>query len=116
MKKIYLWRLWLPIVSLLFFLSLIEFLFRFLITYEDTNKTISGIVEPDPKLIWRLKPKLYGPLATNELGFRDSSYNKDADFYRFMRTMEIYKETLDKETVLVLSTDGEFLKYLGSAK
>lgn len=80
MNKIYLWRLWLPIVSLLFFLSLIEFLFRFLITYEDTNKTISGIVEPDPKLIWRLKPKLYGPLATNELGFRDSSYNKDADF------------------------------------
>ena len=45
-----------------------------------------------------------------------AAYNKDADFYRFMRTMEIYKETLDKETVLVLSTDGEFLKYLGSAK
>jgi len=30
--------------------------------------------------------------------------------------MEIYKETLGKETVLVLSTDGEFLKYLGSSK
>jgi hypothetical protein len=26
--------------------------------------------------------------------------------------MEVYKKTLDKETVLVLSTDGEFLKYL----
>ena len=25
-------------------------------------------------------------------------------------------DNLDKETVLVLSTDGEFLKYLGSAK
>ena len=27
-------------------------------------------------------------------------------------TMAVYKTTLDKETVLVLSTDGEFLKYL----
>ena len=45
-----------------------------------------------------------------------SAYNKDASFYRFMRTMEIYRETLDKETVLVLSTDGEFLKYLVSTK
>ncbi len=45
-----------------------------------------------------------------------AAYNKDPGFYRFMRTMEIYRETLDKETVLVLSTDGEFLKYLGSSK
>jgi hypothetical protein len=33
-----------------------------------------------------------------------------------MRTMEIYGETLDKETILVLSTEGDFLKYLGSIK
>jgi len=33
-----------------------------------------------------------------------------------MKTMEVYRITLDKETVLVLSTDGEFLKYLGSIK
>ena len=45
-----------------------------------------------------------------------AAYNKDPSFYRFMKTMEVYKTTLDKETVLVLSTDGEFLKYLGSIK
>ena len=45
-----------------------------------------------------------------------AAYNKDPEFYRFMRTMEIYGETLDKETILVLTTEGDFLKYLGSAK
>ena len=44
------------------------------------------------------------------------AYNKNPSFYRFMRTMEIYKETLDDETVLVLSTEGEFLKFLGTTK
>ena len=42
------------------------------------------------------------------------AYNKNPSFYRFMRTMEIYREALDDETVLVLSTEGEFLKYLGT--
>jgi membrane protease subunit HflC len=34
------------------------------------------------------------------------------DFYSFLKTLDIYKETLDEETSLVLSTDTEFFKYL----
>jgi len=30
--------------------------------------------------------------------------------------MEILKVTLDEGTVMVLSTDGDFLRYLGKAK
>ncbi len=41
-----------------------------------------------------------------------SAYNRDPDFYRFLKTMEVYTRTMDKETILLLSTDGEFLKYL----
>jgi len=41
-----------------------------------------------------------------------SAYNKDAEFYRFLKTMEVYRTTLDDETILLLSTDGEFLRYL----
>ena len=40
------------------------------------------------------------------------AYNRDPDFYRFLKTMEVYTRTMDKETILLLSTDGEFLKYL----
>jgi len=40
------------------------------------------------------------------------AYRQDVEFFEFMRTMEAYKKTLDKETTLVLSPDSEFLKYL----
>jgi membrane protease subunit HflC len=40
------------------------------------------------------------------------AYQKDVEFFEFMRTMEAYKKALDKETTLVLSPDSEFLKYL----
>jgi membrane protease subunit HflC len=40
------------------------------------------------------------------------AYNRDPDFYRFLKTMEVYTRTMDKDTILLLSTDGEFLKYM----
>jgi len=40
------------------------------------------------------------------------AYGRDPDFYSFVNTLDMYKETLDKETSLILSTDAEFFKYL----
>ena len=40
------------------------------------------------------------------------SYGKDPEFYSFVQTLEIYRETLGQNSSLVLSTDSEFLKYL----
>jgi membrane protease subunit HflC len=45
-----------------------------------------------------------------------AAYNADPEFYRFLKTMEIFLETLDEQTVLVLSTDNDFLRYLGRAR
>jgi membrane protease subunit HflC len=44
------------------------------------------------------------------------AYNRDPEFYRFLKTMETFRETLDAETLLVLTTDGEFLKYLKATR
>ena len=44
------------------------------------------------------------------------AYNGDPDFYRFLRTMEALKVTMDKGTVLLLGTDGEFLRYLEKSR
>jgi len=44
------------------------------------------------------------------------AYNRDPEFYRFLKTMEVYRTTLDTGTILMLSTDGEFLKYLEKAR
>jgi membrane protease subunit HflC len=44
------------------------------------------------------------------------AYNRDPEFYRFLKTMEVYEQVLDPKTVLVLGTDGDLLRYLESAK
>jgi membrane protease subunit HflC len=43
------------------------------------------------------------------------AYNLDPEFYQFMKTLETYISSLDKETWMLLSTDAEFLKYLKSS-
>jgi membrane protease subunit HflC len=40
------------------------------------------------------------------------AYGKDPEFYSFVQTLEIYREALDKNSSLILSTDSEFLKFL----
>ncbi|RKY56128.1 MAG: protease modulator HflC [Candidatus Neomarinimicrobiota bacterium] len=47
------------------------------------------------------------------------AYNKNyesRDFYNFMRTLNAYKFAMDTTTVLLLTTDNDFLKYLKSPK
>ena len=45
-----------------------------------------------------------------------AAYNRDPDFYRFLKSMNTLRESIDPETTLILSTDNELLRYLGSAK
>ena len=44
------------------------------------------------------------------------AYNKDAEFYRFWKTMDVYRTTMDEETILLLGTKGDFLRYLDAAR
>jgi membrane protease subunit HflC len=44
-----------------------------------------------------------------------AAYDRSAEtrtFYEFIKTMEIYQTTLDAETLLILSTDGEFYRFI----
>ena len=41
-----------------------------------------------------------------------AAFNKDKEFYSFMRSMEAYKNTLaDPETRMILSPDSDFFRY-----
>jgi modulator of FtsH protease HflC len=44
------------------------------------------------------------------------AYSKDPGFYSFLKTLDVYKNTMDKNSSLVLSTDSDFLKYFKSLK
>jgi membrane protease subunit HflC len=40
------------------------------------------------------------------------AYGVDPEFYSFIKTLEIYTQSLDDKSTLVLSTDSDFLKFL----
>jgi len=44
------------------------------------------------------------------------AYGRDPDFYSFLKTLDIYKKTMDKSSTLILSTDSDFLKYFKRLK
>ena len=43
------------------------------------------------------------------------AYNADPEFYAFVKSMDTYRETVDDKTLLVLGTEGDFLRYLEDA-
>eukprot|EP00831_Metopus_contortus_P042538 TRINITY_DN3378_c0_g1_i1.p1 TRINITY_DN3378_c0_g1~~TRINITY_DN3378_c0_g1_i1.p1 ORF type:complete len:197 (-),score=28.24 TRINITY_DN3378_c0_g1_i1:201-791(-) len=44
------------------------------------------------------------------------AYGVDPDFYAFIRTLDVYRDSLDSTATLVLSTDSEFMKYFKKIK
>ncbi len=45
-----------------------------------------------------------------------SAFNKDAELYSFMETLNIYKQSMDEKSTLLLSTNSDFLKYFKGYK
>ena len=41
-----------------------------------------------------------------------AAYNRDADFYAFMRSLESYEKMMDRDTMFILGTDSELLRFL----
>jgi membrane protease subunit HflC len=44
------------------------------------------------------------------------AYGKDLEFFEFTKSMEAYKDILGKKSTLILSTDSDVFRYLGSAR
>ena len=65
---------------------------------------------------YRLAQEIAGRADAVAADIYAAAYNADPEFYRFVKTMEIFQETLGGQTVLVLSTDNDFLRYLGRAR
>ncbi|MBL7157644.1 MAG: protease modulator HflC [Candidatus Omnitrophica bacterium] len=40
------------------------------------------------------------------------AYNRDPNFYAFLKTLDTYKNTIDEGTTVILTTDSEYLMYL----
>jgi membrane protease subunit HflC len=44
------------------------------------------------------------------------AYGRDPELYQFLKTMETYRKTMAQDTTLILSTDGEFFKFLKQSR
>lgn len=40
------------------------------------------------------------------------AYNQDPDFFSFLKTLSTYEKTIDENTTVILTTKGEYFKYL----
>jgi len=81
---------------------------------------ISGERERELKEItseaYRLAQEIKGRADAEAADIYAGAYNRNAEFYRFIKTMQVLRETLDSSTVLVLSTNSDFLRYLGRSR
>ena len=87
---------------------------------QGEARKIEGEKERELKRItseaYRTAQEIMGKADAEATKTYAEAFGRDPDFYSFVKTLEIYRETLDEENSLVLSTDTELFKYLKSYK
>jgi membrane protease subunit HflC len=64
---------------------------------------------------YRSAQEIIGKADAEATSIYAQAYNRDQDFYFFLKTLETYKQTIDAESWLIFSTDGDYFKYLNKA-
>jgi len=83
---------------------------------QGESAKIRGRIERDLKTIlsnaYRQAEEIRGDADAEAIRIYADAYNRDPEFYSFIQTLDTYKDVFDKNTLLILSTEGELLKYL----
>lgn len=78
-------------------------------------RKIEGDMEKDLKEIesgaYKRAQEISGKADAEATQIYAQALGKDPEFYSFIQTLDIYKDTMDKSTSLVLSTDSELLRF-----
>ncbi len=92
---------------------------RFRSEGQGERAEILGNMERDLKRIqseaYREAEEIRGRADAEATEIYARAYDQSADsrrFYEFLKTMETFEKTVDPETWLILSTDGDFYRYL----
>ena len=80
------------------------------------SKKIEGEKDKELKKIsseaYRTSQEVKGKADAEAASLYAEAFGRDSEFYSFVKTLEVYKNTLDENTTLMLSTDSDFLRYL----
>jgi modulator of FtsH protease HflC len=63
---------------------------------------------------YRKAQEVMGKADAEAAGIYAQAYGKDRELYRFVRSMTTYRETIDKESMLIMSTDADLFRFLRS--
>jgi modulator of FtsH protease HflC len=89
---------------------------RYLSEGEGESARIRGEKDRELQLIqseaYRQAQEIQGKADAEATQIYAQAYNRDPTFYAFMKSLETYEQTLDSQSILILSTDADFLKYL----
>ena len=93
---------------------------RFRSEGEGRSAEILGTMEKELRQIrsvaYRKVQEVRGNADAEATRVYGSAYNSDPEFYSFSRTLEAYKEAQNKNSVLILTTDGDYYRYLKEAQ
>jgi modulator of FtsH protease HflC len=85
---------------------------------QGKSAEIRGKKERELKVIeseaYRKTQEIMGRGDAEATSIYATAYNKDRELFRFARTMETYRATVDKDSWLMLSTDADFFRYFQS--
>ena len=83
---------------------------------EEQARLITSTADKDVVILLaearRTAQTLMGEGDARALEIYADAYNQDPEFYRFWRSLESYKTTLDEGTQIVLSSDSDYLRFL----
>jgi membrane protease subunit HflC len=86
---------------------------------EGRSAEILGGMEKDLRQIrsaaYRQVQELRGGADAEATRIYGEVYSRDPEFYAFSRTLELYGEGAHKNSVLILTTDSDYYRYLKSA-
>jgi membrane protease subunit HflC len=92
---------------------------RFRSEGEGDSAEVLGNMEKELRQIrstaYRRAQEVRGKADAEATKIYGDAFNKDPEFYTFSRTLEAYKEGQNKNSVLILTTDSDFYRYLKEA-
>ncbi len=60
--------------------------------------------------------EIQGKADAKAISIYAEAYNKDPEFYSFLKALETYKGTIDAETTVIFGSDNEYLEYFDTTK
>lgn len=92
---------------------------RFRSEGEGRSAEIIGTMEKELRRIrsdaYRRAQEIHGSADAKATRIYGEAYNRDPEFYAFSRTLEAYKESKNENSVMILTTESDYYRYLKEA-